>query len=110
MAEMPPIGPPELKRILAWLGVFWLTAILGRLAWHIQQVKAGRRSFWSWALLWEVPLAAFCGVAGGGLGDYLGLRDLQLYAFTAVIAYLGPGGIEALAEKVLANYIGGPKK
>ena len=104
MADMPPLDSEAWKRLLEWLGVLWLLGLLGRMTWHIQQVKAGRRRFWSLALLWEVPLAAFCGIAGGGLGSYLGLVGVQLLAFASVIAYLGPGGIEALAEKVVDYY------
>ncbi len=109
MADMGPFDADNWRRLLHWLGVLWLLGMMGRLAWHAQQVKAGHRRFWSLALLWEVPLAAFCGVAGGGLGDYLGLSGLQLYAFASVIAYLGPGGIEALADKALNQYTGGRK-
>ena len=75
------------------------------MAWHVQQVKAGRRGFWSWALAWEVPLAVFCGIAGAGLGSFLALDGWPLYGFISVVAYLGPGGIEAIFLRVLRGYV-----
>lgn len=109
MIDLPPIDSDQLRRLLHWLGLLWLLALLGRGAWHVQQVRAGKRKAWSLAMLWELPLAAFCGTAGGGLGMYLGLSDLQLLAFTSVVAYLGPGGIEALFLRVFDRYTGAGK-
>lgn len=102
--DLGPFGSVEAKQVLHWIGITWLLALLGRVAWHVQQVKAGNRGFWSIALLWEVPLAMFCGIAGAGAGDYLGLVGVQLAAFISVVAYLGPGGIEAMFLKVVGRY------
>lgn len=47
-------------------------------------------------MLWEVPLAAFCSVAGDGLADWLQVTGPALFAFVSVITYLSSGGIEAI--------------
>jgi len=73
-------------------------AIAGRLAWHTRLVQTGRRRFFSWALVWEVPTVYFTYLVGVGIADHLGWKGPAAGAAIAVISYFGPGGIQALLQ------------
>ena len=67
-----------------------LAASTGRLMFHTREVQAGRRHFWSWNLLRELPVAIGMGMIAGGGADYLGLADGPKIAFACGVAFLGP--------------------
>lgn len=83
-------------------------ALLARLLWHWRQVTLGRRRFWSWALLWELPTAVLCAIAAGGITEYLNLAPLGTQAVAGAAGWLGPRGLEVLLSRLLERYT--PKK
>ena len=94
MSELGPFSGGAWKGLLAWFGMFSFAGLIGRLAYHATQVRAGNRAFWSAALLLELPIAILCGAAGGALGLYLGLSVFVAFGLCSGLAFLGPRGIE----------------
>ena len=78
-----------------------VAAAVGRLAWHGQEVKAGRRSQFGWHLLWELPVAVGMAFVAEGLSAYLGLTSPVTTSIAAVLAYLGPKGAVAVIERMV---------
>lgn len=70
-------------------------ALMGRLMWHGNEVRARRRSFFGRDLVWEAPTVVGMWLIGLGVGDYLALTPNATAAVCAVLAYLGPKGAEA---------------
>jgi hypothetical protein len=95
--------PPDWLRDLAigWGGAFG-SAALGRLVAHIFYVSRRGRPFWSWHLLWELPIAFFMALVGRGVADLFGLQGNAELAIIATLSYLGPRELEEL----LCRYIG----
>ena len=81
--------------VVGILGNF-TAAFLGRLLYHHRLVQAGKRRFWSMNLFWEVPMAVFTGLVGHSAATYLGLTGLASSGLVAMVAYLGPHGMEHL--------------
>lgn len=69
---------------------------IGRLMFHVREVQAGRRKFWSWQLLYEWPTAIGMGMIADGAAEFLGLTDGQRTAFVASVAFLGPPLIQEI--------------
>lgn len=85
--------------IEAWGGGALLTiasALLGRLMWHLQEVRKLRRRFLGIELLWELPTAVGMALIGEGLASWLGFGQPAYTAVIASLAYLGPRGAEVL--------------
>lgn len=101
MADMDPLGSGQWKALTTASAIFAAGAFLGRLAWHTVQVRAGKRRFWSLDLLWEVPLALFCGAVAGGVGVHFELHLLVIVAGCSLLGYLGPRGVEVIFYRVL---------
>ena len=93
----------EIRQALASLLGLLPTAALARLLWHRHEVRAGRRRFWSLALLWELPTAVLCAVMAGGVAEALGLTGIASQAVTGAVAWLGPRGLEHLLAAWIAN-------
>lgn len=96
-----PQIPSEIAQALWSFVATWALAFLGRLGWHVQEVTAQRRRFWSWQLLWEVLTALSMGYVAEGVADYLGLSGKQAIAVVIIVAYLGPRGLEELIRRFL---------
>ena len=102
MSSEPPFDQ-SLWHILQGFGAALLSALIGRLMWHVGQVRKGTRAFWSLELLWELPLAMGMAIIGKGLAEYIGLSGNAEAALIAALAYLGPRGTEALLAGWLAR-------
>lgn len=88
------IIPDWLRAAGATLGLIVLSVLAGRLAWHADQVKQGRRRLWSRELFLEVPtVAAMAGVAWA-LADYFGMSPGMASGAGAVLGWYGPKGME----------------
>lgn len=83
----------------AWGGGALLTiasGFLGRLMWHVQEVRKLRRRFFGLELLWELPTAVGMALIGEGVAAWLGFGQPVSTAIIASLAYLGPRGAEVL--------------
>ncbi len=98
---------PEIKHLITGQFGLVLTAIIGRALAHHHLVRLGHRKFWSPELLWEMPTVIFCGVVGSGLAQYLDLPLMGQHAVVAIVAWLGPRGMEALVAKWVERTKGG---
>lgn len=91
------------EQVLALIGLT-LTAGLGRIVYIIGLVRRGERRFWSWNLMWELPVAIFMGLIGLGLAEWLQVADRwQETAIIAACGYLGPRGFESWIERALVS-------
>lgn len=90
--------PEWLRTLLTGMTGTFIVAWFGRMAWHVEAVKMGRRKFWSLHLLWELPTAVFMGIAADGLCAWLGLTEQARLGLIIVVAYLGPRGVEAILK------------
>ena len=93
MTTEPPLE--SFWQIVQGFGTALFSALIGRLMWHVGQVRKGERAFFSWELLWELPLAVGMAIIGKGLAEYLGVSGNVEAALIAAMAYLGPRGMEA---------------
>lgn len=71
-------------------------ACVGRIMYHARQVQRGARRFWSWHLLWEVPIAIGMGLIADSLATWLELHEGTRIGFVAAVAYVGPHAIDEL--------------
>jgi len=76
----------------------WLAAVAGRLAYHTRMAQKGSRAFFSRELLFEIPIVIFTYLIGSGIADKFGLTGPTANAIVAGVSYLGPGGLQALAQ------------
>jgi len=76
-------------------------AAMGRLMYHATEVKAKRRRFFGWEILWEVPIAVGMAIIGEGVAAYTHLDQPVKTAVIAVMAYLGPRGSEVILERLI---------
>lgn len=78
--------------------------MLGRLMHHAKQVQAGKRKPFTWALLWDVPIALCMGWISLGLGTWLHVQWEVTVSMALVIAYLGPYGIDTIFAAYADRY------
>jgi hypothetical protein len=84
--------------VQAWLLSGWAAAVAGRLTYHSRMVQKGNRAFWSRELVFELPIVIFTYLIGAGIADHFGWTGSTANGLIAGIAYLGPGGLQALAQ------------
>jgi len=95
------------RDLLNGLGLTFLMATVGRLAWHVRAVQMGQRKFLSLHLLWEFPTALAMGIVADGAADYLDLTGKAHLAAIVTLAYLGPRGVESLLGLYVRRMGGG---
>lgn len=91
-------GGGLVDHITAWLLSGWTAAVAGRLTYHTRMVQKGSRTFFSRELAFEIPIVVFTYLIGAGLADHFGWTGPTANAVIAACAYLGPGGLQALAQ------------
>lgn len=97
---------PELQQALAgFLGMFPIAA-LARFLFHYRMVRDGCRTFWSLDLLWELPMAIFCAMVGGGVAAGFELDGMAAYSVVGVVSWLGPRGMEIMLARWLDGHGG----
>lgn len=86
------------EKVGNWLWVP-LAAVLGRLMYHANEVKHGRRAFWSVELAMDLLIAAGMGLIAWGGCVWGGLEGPPAAALIAVAGYLGPHALDVLFAK-----------
>ena len=81
--------------------------VLGRLMYHAKLVQAGKRKPFTWALLWDVPIALGMGWIALGLGTWLHVQWEVTVSLALGIAYLGPYGIDSVFARWADKKFGG---
>ncbi|MGP4749881.1 phage holin family protein [Agrobacterium pusense] len=107
---MPEKYTSFIELVNAWLGGAFTTlfaALLGRFMWHGNEARKGRRKFFGFELFWELPVALGMAVIGESAASYLGLGQTASTGLIALLAYLGPRGVEALFHKWFDRRIAG---
>lgn len=90
----------EIKQIIASSTLAFFLAFLGRMAWHLEQVRQNRRRFFSMYLLWEVCMALCVAFVVDGIATYFGFTGKPAMAVMVILSYLGPRGIEAILRQI----------
>jgi len=72
-------------------------ASLSRLVFHGYRVRAGERRFFGTVLILELGVALLMAVVGAGLAEWLNLGPAAAQGLVAVLAWLGPKGLEIAA-------------
>lgn len=77
---------------------FWPGAagVLGRLMFIARQVQRRQRTFWSWELLADLPIALGMGWLAHGICNYFALTGASETSAAITAAYLGPRAIDSL--------------
>ena len=97
--------PDELRQTFWGASIATLMAWLGRLLWHVTQVKAQKRRFFSIHLVWELITALAMGFVADGMAEYFNLDGKPALAAIVVISYLGPRGLQSLLIRFAENYV-----
>ena len=88
--------PEWLRATGAALALILASVLAGRLAWHADQVRRGRRRLWSRELLLEGPTVAALALLTWAATDYLALTPGQASGIGVILGWLGPRGLEVL--------------
>lgn len=90
----------QLHTFLGGAATALIAAASGRIMYHADEVRAGRRVAFGWFLAWEVPTAVGMALMGDAASEWLDLSRSMSVGVIAVLAYLGPRGAGALLEKI----------
>lgn len=100
------MNDPTNSGLIGWMQAFFgggattlIAAGLGRLIWHGQEVRAGRRSLVGLHLLWEAPTAVIMALVAEAGADWAGLSAAVTTGVVAVASYLGPRGLRDVLER-----------
>lgn len=102
-------APDWLSDMAPGTAIAVVSALAGRLLYHTEEVKQGRRRFFSPNLLWEVPTAIGMGLVGDALATHFGLTGRVAVGAIAGISYIGPRLIEALFSAAQSRLAGVPE-
>jgi hypothetical protein len=75
--------------------------VLGRLLYHLDQARRGRRPALGVLLLLELLIAVPMGFLGQGMAEWAGLADRPALACAIAISYVGPRAIEVAVELIV---------
>lgn len=82
-----------------WLLLSLIAALLGRLAW-LGEKKAKGWTFWTWSLLFELPVAFIMALIGHGIAEYFSLGNMASLGLVSALSYLGPRGLIIEIERI----------
>jgi hypothetical protein len=98
--DTPPTGG-----LIGWMQAFFggglttlIAATLGRLVWHGQEARAGRRPWIGPHLFWEAPTAVVMAMVAESGASWAGLSPSVTTGVVAVVSYLGPRGLRDAVE------------
>lgn len=84
------------KHVFGGAGLTIISAFIGRVMWHVMEVRKRNRKFFGQELLWEIPVAIGMAFIGEGVSAYFQVDDSVRVAVVATLAYLGPRGFETI--------------
>ncbi len=84
--------------IMAILQSALAAAMLGRFVWHLRLVQQGERKLVGIEAVLELFTVPLVYMVALGLAGELGLTGAAVPALTALVAYIGPNGFQALLE------------
>jgi len=87
----------------AWTGG---AGIVGRLMFHARQVQQGRRKPWSWALVFDLPIALAMGWITYGLCAWFDMDPQPTISAAIAASYLGPYSVDRLFAIMAEKYLG----
>lgn len=91
----------SLQALLGAAGATLTAAGIGRLIYHGNEVRAGRRPVFGRHLLWELPTAVGMAFVGEAIGSYFGFAQTVTTGIVAVLSYLGPRGARDVIERMV---------
>lgn len=80
--------------------------IVGRLMYHARAVQQGNRKPWSWALIFDLPIALGMGWCVYGLCVWFSLRAEPTISAAIAASYLGPYSVDRIFSRVADKYFG----
>lgn len=84
----------------AGIGLASIWSVVGRLLFHTNQVRIGRRKkFFSPQLIWEIGVALCMGVIAKGIASHLNLSGDIEASFIASLGYAGPQVVDRILDK-----------
>lgn len=90
---------PGLREAEPWVWVGF-AGMIGRLMYHAKLVQAGKRKPFSWALLWDIPIALGMGWVAYGITSIVSEMPWQgTISMAMIAAYLGPYGVDTVFSK-----------
>jgi hypothetical protein len=90
-----------MEALLGGTATTLIGAFMGRLMYHVGEVKRQKRRFFGREILWEAPIAVGMAIIGEGVASYLGMAQPVSTAVIAMLAYLGPRGAEVMLERLI---------
>lgn len=87
--------------IMAILQSALAAAMLGRLVWHLRLVQKEERRLCGSEAIMELVTVPLVYMIAVGLADYLALTGAAVPALTALVAYIGPNGFQAILDRYL---------
>lgn len=104
--ENTPNIPPDWWARFGSAFAFLAAAVAGRMMFHAEESRAGRRRFFSAHLAYEGFVALGMWSVSYGLAEWYGLELGPALGLTTFLAWLGPRGAMALADRYLARRAG----
>ncbi len=101
---MRPDDP--IYHMLSGLGLIGAAVWWGRMMWHAEEVRAGRRRFWSRDLLLDLPVVAGMSLLAWGAVEWWSLGPGVGAAIGVTLGWLGPRGLRATVEWWVRRRIG----
>jgi hypothetical protein len=83
--------------------------IIGRLMYHARAVQMGKRKPWTWALLFDLPIALGMGWGAYGLCVWSHLAPEPTITAAIAASYLGPYSVDRIFSLISAKYFGKDK-
>ena len=93
------------EQVLGWL-MITMGAAVGRIMFHIKEVRRGMRTFFSFELLMELPIALGMGFIASGIGEYLNMHGNAQLGLVIIVSYLGPRWIDYIADLIATKKFG----
>lgn len=90
----------------AWTGG---AGILGRLMHHARQVQNGKRKPWTWALLFDLPIAFGMGWGAYGACVWWNLGAEPTLSIAIAASYLGPYSVDRIFSRLADKWFGETK-
>lgn len=106
MAAESPGLVETLISVLGGAGSTLAVATIGRLMWHLGEVRKNKRPFFGVEMLWEIPIVVGMAIIGEGVSDWFNFSPVVAATAIAMLAYLGPRWFEATFQRYISKKMG----